>query len=46
MRAAIAYSPVGKIASRMLQKLVFKNSRAHWIRDWFAGFKRLSDLKR
>ena len=27
MRSAIAYGPAGKIASRILQKLVFKNSR-------------------
>ena len=46
MRSAIAYGLIGKLASRILVKLVFKKSRAHWVRDWFAGFKRVSDLKR
>jgi hypothetical protein len=45
MRNAIAYGIIGKLASRLLAATVFTKSRPHWIRDWFAGYKTLNELK-
>lgn len=46
MRHYLAYSFVGVIVSRAMQKTVYKNSRAHWIRDCLAGHKPFSELLR
>ena len=44
MRQYLAYSLVGRLFSRLLQKLVYKNARAHWVRDCLAGYKSFNDL--
>lgn len=45
MREYIAYSFIGVVVSRVLQKCVYTNSRAHWIRDCLAGNQPFSQLK-
>lgn len=44
MRHYLAYSLVGVLTSRLLQKTIYKNSRAHWIRDCLAGYESFSRL--
>ncbi len=46
IREKLAYSVAAKIASRILVALIFKRSRAHWVRDAFAGHKTFSSLPR
>jgi len=45
-RKKIAYSGAGKVLAKVLRNLVFKNSRAHWVQDWFAGHKTMASLPR
>ena len=44
MRQYLAYNLPGIYLSRLLVKTMFKNCRAHWVRDVLAGNKPLAEL--
>ena len=46
MREKFAYGFIGKALSRLLQRTLFPNARAHWIQDAFAGSKTWASLKK